>query len=106
MNPMHARQGYKPDSNKILQTEQLLIESKKEKVVEIFKASGEVFEILESAKKDPMVLQATQGGQGLDPTSMSEFLFKDKHFINMLGDLLNRRPGAKKVEIFMAKELR
>jgi len=53
-----------------------------------------------------MVLQATSGGQGLDPTSMCETLFKDKHFINMLGDLLNRRPGAKKVEIFMAKELR
>ena len=56
MNPMHARQGYKPDSNQILKSEQLLIESKREKVVEIFKACGEVFEILEAAKKDPMIL--------------------------------------------------
>jgi len=36
---------------------------------------------------------------------MCELLFRDKHFMNMLGDLLNKRPGAKKVEMFMAKHL-
>lgn len=82
-----------------------MIESKKDKVVEIFKACGEVFEILEQAKKDTHVLSATNGGQGLDPSSMCDLLFRDKHFMNMLGDLLGKRPGAKKVEMFMAKHL-
>ena len=89
-------------------------------MIEIFKSCGEVFEILEQAKKDSVCLQATNGGQGLDPNSMVDLLFKDKHFMNskqresvflnlfvniVLGDFLNKRPGAKKVEIFMAKHL-
>lgn len=82
-----------------------MIESKRDKVVDIFKSCTEVFEILDAAKKDPLVLQATNGGQGLDPSSMCADLMNDKHFNNMLGDLLNKRPGAKKVEVFMAKHL-
>ena len=60
------------------------------------------------------MIQAT-GGQGLDPSSMCTTLMQDKHFNNskiffvymglVLGDLLNKRPGAKKVEVFMAKQL-
>jgi hypothetical protein len=38
-----------------LDAETLLIETKREKVIEIFKASTEVFEILEAAKKDPVL---------------------------------------------------
>jgi len=104
MDPNHAKLGYKPNSNQIYHNEQTLIESKRDKVIDIFKQCTEVFEILEAAKKDPLVIQAT-GGQGLDPSSMVQQLMQDKHFNNMLGDLLNKRPGAKKVEIFMAKQL-
>lgn len=116
MDPNHAKYGYKPNSNQIYQNEQLLIESKRDKCVEIFKQCTEVFEILEAAKKDPIILQATNGGHGLDPSSMCESLMKDRHFNNsklmlsfkiflVLGDLLNKRPVAKKVEVFMAKHL-
>ena len=56
MDPNHAKYGYKPKSNQIYQNEQLLIESKRDKCVEIFKQCTEVFEILEAAKKDPIIL--------------------------------------------------
>lgn len=39
MNPDHSKVGYKPHSNQILLTEQQLVESKRDKVIEIFKAS-------------------------------------------------------------------
>jgi hypothetical protein len=55
MNANLPRQGSKPQSNQILDAETLLIETKREKVIEIFKASTEVFEILEAAKKDPLL---------------------------------------------------
>jgi hypothetical protein len=55
MNPNLPRTGAKPQSNQILQAERLLIESKREKVIEIFKQSTDVFEILEAAKKDPVL---------------------------------------------------
>ena len=82
MNPEHGRVGYKPNSNTIYFQDKALLESKREKVVEIFKQSTEVFEILETAKRDPVILQATKGGQGLDPHSMSETLMADPHFNN------------------------
>lgn len=56
MDPNHAKLGYKPNSNQIYHNEQTLIESKREKVVEIFKQCTEVFEILEAAKKDPNIM--------------------------------------------------
>lgn len=62
MDPNHAKMGYKPNSNQIYQNEQTLIESKRDKCIEIFKAGSEIFEILEAAKKDPIILQATNGG--------------------------------------------
>ena len=80
MNKNHAKYGHKPDSNQIYDAEQALIEQKREKCIEIFKQSTEVFEVLEAAKKDPLVMQATNGGQGLDATSMCEKLMSDRHF--------------------------
>lgn len=47
--------------------EQQLIEQKREKITEIFKQCTEVFEILEAAKRDDNIIQATNGGKGLDP---------------------------------------
>lgn len=37
MDPNHAKYGFKPNSNLIYTTEQTLIESKRDKVIEIFK---------------------------------------------------------------------
>ena len=82
MDPNHARFGHKPNSNLILMAEQQLIEQKRDKCIEIFKQCSEVFDILEAAKKDPVLQQATNGGQGLDPTSMCDVLLRDKHFNN------------------------
>ena len=56
MDPNHAKMGYKPNSNQIYQNEQTLIESKRDKCIEIFKAGSEIFEILEAAKKDTTIL--------------------------------------------------
>jgi hypothetical protein len=82
MDPNFSKYGYKPNSNSIYQIEQQLIELKREKVVEIFKQCTEVFEILDAAKKDSSILQATNGGKGLDPQSMCDTLMKDRHFNN------------------------
>lgn len=46
MNPELAVTGCSPDSNQIREQEELLIDSKKEKLFELFKASGEVHDIL------------------------------------------------------------
>ena len=55
MNPHHGKFGNKPHLNTLLATEKLLIEQKHDKIVEIFKGAQEVFEILEAAKKDPLI---------------------------------------------------
>ena len=55
MNPNHGKFGNKPQQNTLLQTERSLIEQKYDKIVEIFKASGEIHEILETAKRDPLL---------------------------------------------------
>jgi hypothetical protein len=81
MDPNHGKLGFKPNSNTIYTNEQTLIESKREKVVDIFKQCTEVFEILDAAKKDPLMIQAT-GGKGLDPSTMCTELMQDKHFNN------------------------
>ena len=53
--------GHLPNSNEILKTEELLVESKQEKCVEIIKQSGEVHEILENIKDDEDILAITGG---------------------------------------------
>lgn len=95
--------GHQPNSNEILQTEQLLVESKQEKCVEIIKQSGEIHEILEKVKDDEDILAIT-GGQGVDLNAIVKLLFGDSHFMNLLGDLLTKKPATKKVEEFMAAQ--
>jgi len=56
-----------------------------------------VHDIIESAKRDKKLMQAV-GGVGFDINSMMAMLFDDKHFLHLLGDLLNKRPATKKVE--------
>ena len=104
MNPQHAALGNEPDSNEILQTEQLLVESKQEKCVEIIKQSTEVHEMLEGVKDDEDI-QTITGGQGIDLNAIVKLLFGDNHFMNLLGNLLTKKPATKKVEEFMAQQV-
>ena len=53
--------------------------------------------MLQQAKTDRHVLAMT-GGREVDVNSITNLLFSDKHFLNMLGDLLSKRPATKKVE--------
>lgn len=54
-----------------------MIESKREKVIEIFKQCQEIFDILETAKRDPLM-----ANQALDPQTMVNALMEDRHFNN------------------------
>lgn len=55
MNPNHGKFGNKPQLNTLLQAEKILIDQKHDKIVEIFKGGQEIFEILETAKRDPLL---------------------------------------------------
>lgn len=53
MGPDLSINGNKPQSNLIVETERALIDAKREKVIEIFKASTEVHDVIEAAKRNP-----------------------------------------------------
>lgn len=44
-------------------------------------------------------------GLQFDHLSLVNMLMMDKHFITLLGDHLKKKPTARKVEQFMAKQL-
>ena len=60
--------------------------------------------MLQQAKTDRHVLAMT-GGREVDVNSITNLLFSDKHFLNMLGDLLSKRPATKKVEQFFSTQV-
>ena len=91
-----------PGSNEILQAEQFLVESKQEKCVELIKQSTEVHEMLENIRDDDDINSVTNG-QGIDLNGIIKLLFSDAHFMNLLGNLLTKKPATKKVEDFMAQ---
>jgi len=45
------------------------------------------------------------GGRELDLNAINNLLFSDTHFLNLLGDLLAKRPATKKVESFFATQV-
>jgi len=55
MNPSLPKTGNKPESNQILEIERSLLDSKREKVIEIFRQCQDIFDLLESAKKEPVL---------------------------------------------------
>ena len=81
MNPEHGRVGCDPESNRILNAEKALIESKQEKINELIKQNGEIFAIVDQAKTDKHVLAMT-GGRELDLNAINNLLFSDTHFLN------------------------
>ena len=58
--------------------------------------------MLENIKDDEDILAIT-GGKGVDLQGMINLLFGDSHFMNMLGNLLTKKPATKRVEEFMAE---
>ena len=97
MNPNHARFGCDPQSNRLLENERAIIEAKQEQCLELIKQNNEIHDLLQQAKTDKHVLAMT-GGREVDVNSITNLLFSDTHFLNMLGDLLSKRPATKKVE--------
>lgn len=79
MNPEIVQTGNLPGSNQILENEATLIESKKDKCLELFRQNTEVHDILESAKQDRCLMAAVGA---IDLNSMMVLLFDDRHFLN------------------------
>ena len=104
MNPNHAKFGCDPDSNKLREAEKAMIDAKTEKCQELIKQNSEIYDILQQAKNDPHVLTMT-GGREVDVNSITNLLFSDQHFLNLLGELLSKRPATKKVEAFFATQV-
>ena len=67
--------GNHKTSNQVKENEHALIEQKKDKVIEIFKASSEVHDILEHAKREVFLAEFD-----LDINKMLQLLFSDNHF--------------------------
>ena len=61
MDPNHSGLGHKPESNRILNDEMLLIESKREKCIELLRQSTEIHEILDRTKVDADILSVNEG---------------------------------------------
>ena len=57
--------GNQPESNKILDAETLLVESKTEKLVELMKQNTEIHDIIENSRTNHNMIHIT-GGQGID----------------------------------------
>lgn len=76
MDPNHSVVGNRPESNKILNDELLLIENKREKILELIKQSTEIYEIIDRTRNDPDIL-AINGGQGIELGQIAQVLFQD-----------------------------
>lgn len=97
MNPDHGVLGNRPDSNKLLTDEMLLIDTKREKCIDLIRQSTEIHEILEKTRTDPDILKINDD-RGVDLGQIVGMLFNDQHFNNskfdcdsvfvVLGDLL------------------
>lgn len=79
MNPELPRLGAEPESNKILESEKLLVETKREKVTDIFRQSTEIHDMIEGAKQNKLLVES---GQAFDDKSLVNLLFEDRHFVN------------------------
>ena len=59
--------------------------------------------MLEGVRDDEDILAITSG-KGIDLNGIINLLFGDNHFMNLLGNLLTKKPATKKVEEFMAEQ--
>ena len=65
MNPDHGVVGNRPDSNRLLTDEMLLIDSKREKFIELIRQSSEIHEMLDRTRSDPDILKINDRGVDL-----------------------------------------
>lgn len=65
--------GCKPESNINLQTDEALLESKKDKCIEIFRTSSQIHEILTKARHDPNLHPQYKGS--MDANSIIGIMF-------------------------------
>ena len=111
---MGAIRGVNPESNINLQSDQELLEQKKDKCIEIFKASTQIHDIIKAARSDPKLNQMYRGN--MDANSMIQVMFQDRHFTNckyhypfifhlVLVVQLQKKQGANKLEKFIADKL-
>ena len=61
--------------------------------------------MLENIRDDDDIHTVTNG-QGLDLNGIIKLLFADTHFMNLLGDLLTKKPATKKVEDFISAQVK
>lgn len=81
MDPNHGVLGNRPDSNKLLTDEMLLIDAKREKLIELIRQSTEIHEQLDKTRSDPDIL-AINDNRGVDLSQIVGALFNDQHFNN------------------------
>lgn len=82
-----AIRGVKPESNINLQNDQAVLDMKREKCIEIFKSCPQITEAITKARSDPNISSAYR--HTLDPNSMLQVMFADKHFVNCKDRFLN-----------------
>lgn len=76
--PMGPIRGVNPESNINLQNDQIMLESKKDKCVELMRNSTAVHDILQKYKLDENLSK----NFNLDLNFLIQVMFSDKHFLN------------------------
>lgn len=92
-----GQRGAQPESNQILDKEQTLIAQRKDKCLEVFRNCTEIRDAIVSPELNP---------QGLDLNQIVELLYSSRQFVNLLGDLLGKKPATPKLEKFFAQQVR
>lgn len=70
---------------------------KQDKCLEIFRNCTEIREAIVSNEQNP---------EGLEMNQIFQMLFQNRHFLNMLGDLLSNKPASTKIEKFLAQQVK
>eukprot|EP00347_Sterkiella_histriomuscorum_P006885 403351065 len=98
---MGAIRGVNPDSNIILQNDQVLLDSKKDKCIELMRNSTTVHDTLQKFKQDSQMTR----NFNLDLNFLIQIMFTDKHFLNLLTAKLAKNQAANKLEKFLADKI-
>ncbi|CDW86365.1 UNKNOWN [Stylonychia lemnae] len=93
--------GVNPESNINLQNDQILLDSKRDKCIELMRNSTAVHDIIQKFKSDPQMSQV----YNLDLNALVQIMFQDRHFTNLLTIELAKKQGANKLEKFIAEKL-
>ena len=73
------------------------IQSKQEKCFEIMRDCPEIHDLLKDEELNH---------SGLELEQVFDQLYKDKHFCNLLGDILTKKPSTAKVEKFLLQQVK